>query len=151
MNFTFRPAARFLLSCFCLTALLNAMGGLTPILNAQEPAKPQSDDVLRINTDLVQTAVTVVDKDGRFVDGVDRSKFELTVDGKPRPISFFERVTAGSAREEQLATRADPGATATNAPPTVSPTAPAAATICHVEVRVPAERVGRSRCRLRTA
>lgn len=120
MNFTFRPAARLLVWCVCLTALLNAMGamgGLTPIAHAQQPSKPQSDDVLRINTDLVQTAVTVVDKDGRFVDGLDRNQFELTVDGKTRPISFFERVTAGSAREAQLATRAEPGATATKAPP----------------------------------
>jgi VWFA-related protein len=116
MNFTFRLAAQFLLSCFCFSALLNAMGELTPIASAQQQSKPQSDDVLRINTDLVQTAITVVDKNGRFVDGLDRSQFELTVDGKPRAISFFERVTAGSTREEQLATRAEPGATATQAP-----------------------------------
>ena len=98
MNFAFRPAARFFLSCLCLTALLNAMGGLTPTSYAQQPSKPQSDEVVRITTDLVQTAVTVVDKDGRFVDGLDRNQFELTVDGKPRPINFFERVKAGSAR-----------------------------------------------------
>jgi hypothetical protein len=30
MSFVFRPAARFLLSCFCLTALLNAMGAISP-------------------------------------------------------------------------------------------------------------------------
>jgi hypothetical protein len=39
----------------------------------------------------------------------------------------------------------------TNTPPVVAPTAPAAATICQVQVRVPADRVGRSRSRLRTA
>ena len=116
MNFAFRPVARLLLPCFCLTALLNATGVLTPSLHAQQPSKTQSDDVLRINADLVQTAVTVVDKDGRFVDGLDQSKFELTVDGEPRPISFFEQVTAGSAREEQLATRTEPGAAATKTP-----------------------------------
>lgn len=117
MNFACRPATRLLLPCVCLTALINAMGGLTPILHAQQPSKPQSDGVVRITTDLVQTAVTVVDKDGRFVDGLDRNQFELTVDGKPRPISFFERVTAGSSREEQLATRVEPGGTAMKAPP----------------------------------
>ena len=56
---------------------------------AQQPQKPADDDVLRVNTDLVQTAVTVLDKQGRFVDGLSRDQFELTVDGKPRPISFF--------------------------------------------------------------
>ncbi len=110
MNSAFRPAARFWLSCFCFSALLNATGGLTPDASAQQQSKPQSADVLRINTDLVQTAVTVVDKNGRFVDGLDRSQFELTVDGQPRPISFFERVTAGSAREAQLANGNEPGA-----------------------------------------
>jgi VWFA-related protein len=78
--------------------------------------KAQDGDVLRINTDLVQTAFTVIDKDGHFVDGLERSQFELTVDGKPRPISFFERVTAGSSREEQLANRADAGAAAAKSP-----------------------------------
>ncbi|HMH46034.1 MAG TPA: VWA domain-containing protein [Pyrinomonadaceae bacterium] len=77
---------------------------------AQQPQKPATDDVLRVNTDLVQTAITVIDKQGRFVDGLGRDQFELTVDGKPRPISFFERVSAGSPREEQLTAAPDPSA-----------------------------------------
>lgn len=40
-------------------------------LGQQDSNKPQSrDDVLRINTELVQTGVTVFDKQGRFVDGL---------------------------------------------------------------------------------
>jgi VWFA-related protein len=110
MNFANRTITRFLISCFCLAALLNAMPGL-PAVNAQEPPpKTQDEDVLRVSTNLVQTAITVVDKNGKFVEGLDRGQFELTVDGKPRPISFFERITAGSPREEQLATRREPGA-----------------------------------------
>jgi len=117
MKFSNRTAKRFLISCVCLTSLLNASGGLASLAKAQQqPPKTQGEDVLRINTDLVQTAITVVDKSGRFVDGLDASQFELTVDGKPKPISFFERVTAGSAREEQLATRAEPSATNAKAP-----------------------------------
>jgi len=97
------------------------MAGLSPLVNAQQPqSKTQDDDVLRINADLVQTAFTVIDKNGRFVDGLDREQFELTVDGKPRPISFFERVTAGSLRETQLTARNEPGMEPTKAiPPTV--------------------------------
>jgi VWFA-related protein len=71
---------------------------------AQQPST-QTDDVLRTNTELVQTAITVVDKKGKFVDGLDLASFELVIDGKPRPISFLERVTAGSAREAQLAVK----------------------------------------------
>src|SRR6266576_2281022 len=72
------------------------------LAHAQQPQKPATDDVLRVNTELVQTAITVIDKQGRFVDGLSRDQFELAVDGKPRPISFFEKVTAGSPREAQL-------------------------------------------------
>src|SRR5689334_8011234 len=77
------------------------------VVNAQEPAprQPQPQDVIRTNTELVQTAVTVLDKKGNFVEGLQRDQFELTVDGKPRPIAFLERIAAGSPRERELATR----------------------------------------------
>ena len=75
----------------------------TPIVLAQEPAT-QKDDVVRVFTDLVQTDVMVFDKSGRFVNDLRPEDFELRIDGKPRPIEFFERVMAGSANEEtQLA------------------------------------------------
>ncbi len=48
--------------------------------------------------------MTVVDKAGKYIDSLPREQFVLTVDGKPQPITFFERVTAGSFNEEaQLA------------------------------------------------
>ena len=71
---------------------------------AQQPVQPQGPDVVRVNTALVQTDVMVFDKQGNFVDGLKRDQFLLKVDGKPRDISFFERVVAGSRNEEaQLA------------------------------------------------
>lgn len=96
MKLLTRTAFRSISVAVCLAALLNATA------LAQQPQKPQSDDVLRVNTELVQTAVTVVDKDGRFVNGLTRDQFELVVDGKPRPFSFFEQVTSGTEREMQL-------------------------------------------------
>jgi VWFA-related protein len=117
MNFANRTSRRFVISGLCLTFLFSGTSGWQREANAQQPkSQTQSDEVLRIDADLVQTAITVIDKNGHFVDGLDRSQFELTVDGKPRPISFFERVTAGSPREEQLATRTEPGVAATKAP-----------------------------------
>ena len=69
----------------------------------QAPARP-GPDVVRVKTSLVQTDVMVFDKQGRFVDGLKREQFVLKVDGKPRDISFFERIVAGSRNEEaQLA------------------------------------------------
>ena len=63
-------------------------------IHAQQP-----DEVVRINTELVQTDVNVFDKHGRFVDGAKPEDFELTIDGKPQKILFFERVAAGTTRE----------------------------------------------------
>ncbi len=70
---------------------------ICPLANAQET------EVVRTNVELVQTAITVLDKKGNFVEGLQREQFELMVDGKLRPIAFFERVASGSARESELA------------------------------------------------
>src|SRR5712671_4817063 len=71
-----------------------------PAMSAQtQPQKPAEEqgDVIRVNTELVQTDVMVFDKKGHFVDGLRRDQFALKVDNKPTSISFFERVT--SAKE----------------------------------------------------
>jgi VWFA-related protein len=60
------------------------------------------DEVVRITTELVQTGVVVVDKQGRFVDGLKPEEFLLKVDGRTVTPSFFERVIAGTVREEKL-------------------------------------------------
>jgi VWFA-related protein len=73
---------------------------------AQQPqgSPVPSDEVIRTNTALVQTDVTVFDKGGAFVGDLKREQFVLKVDGKPREIPFFEQVKAGSHNEEaQLA------------------------------------------------
>ena len=65
--------------------------------------KGQEPEVIRTKTELVQTAITVLDKKGHFVEGLQRDQFQLIVDGKPRPVEFFERVAAGSPRETEIA------------------------------------------------
>src|SRR6201988_2891936 len=79
-----------------------------------------AQEVIRTNTELVQTAITVLDKKGNFVEGLKREQFELVVDGKPRPVTFFERIAAGSARERELATVADPTSNTTTPTATTS-------------------------------
>jgi VWFA-related protein len=64
---------------------------------AQDEKQP--DDVVRIKTELVQTDVSVFDKQGRTVTGLRPEQFELTINNKPLAVSFFEQVTAGSLRE----------------------------------------------------
>ncbi|MDQ2856770.1 MAG: hypothetical protein M3R68_10610, partial [Acidobacteriota bacterium] len=90
-----------------LLALLASVFGQT-----QNPKPADSDDVIRVYSDLVQTDVMVFDKQGRFVNSLKREDFELKIDGKPRPVEFFERIVAGSSSEEsQLsAARGNPNA-----------------------------------------
>jgi VWFA-related protein len=88
--------------------LLLLVLGICPLASAQEA------EVVRTNVELVQTAITVLDKKGNFVDGLQREQFELVVDGKARPVAFFERIAAGSARERELASLGNPTDATTN-------------------------------------
>jgi VWFA-related protein len=84
----------------CLALLLTCLYE-QPSFGQQTPAtQDSSDEVVRITTELVQTDVMVLDKGGRFVDGLGREQFELLVDGKAQPIAFFESVKTGSSGEE---------------------------------------------------
>lgn len=74
----------FLFATLCLT--------VPKAVIAQAPDRPSESDVLRINADLIQTELTVLDSKGKFVDGLTANQFELKVDGKPVPVSFFEGV-----------------------------------------------------------
>jgi len=72
----------------------------TPPAVPPESRRQDQSDVLRVYTELVQTDVMVFDKQGRFVNGLKREDFELRIDGKVKPIDFFEKITAGSINEE---------------------------------------------------
>jgi VWFA-related protein len=81
-----------------------------------EPTLAQQDDVVRINAELVQTGVTVFDKQGRLVDGLKIDDFELRVDGRVVPISFFENIVAGSLRDRVARVRGNEPAADKSAP-----------------------------------
>lgn len=70
------------------------------LISAQDP-KSKPDDVVRVNTELAQTDVVVLDKNGKFVDGLTSEQFELRVNGNARAIAHFDRVVAGAASEEE--------------------------------------------------
>lgn len=90
--------------------LIIALCVFLPGVSAQQPAaKPQAtpaqpSDVVTVNTELVQTDVMVFDKAGHLVEGLSPDEFVLTLDGKPRPISFFESVKTGSSQEASQVT-----------------------------------------------
>jgi len=91
--------------------------------SGQAQTKPSDSqdqaDVIRVNTELVQTDVMVLDKKGRFVDGLKAEQFALKVDNKPQTISFFERVTSGKANAEKNT----PATSSTNSADTPTSTA----------------------------
>ncbi len=87
----------------CFAIILSLF--LTPLAFAQQSQQP-ADDVIRVTTELVQTGVVVVDKQGRFVDALKPDQFILKVDGQPVVPAFVEHVIAGSMREDKLETSA---------------------------------------------
>jgi VWFA-related protein len=80
---------------FCLILCVSVVWAQQPA--AQKPG--QEPEVVTINTELVQLPVIVLDKQGHFIEGLNRDQFELMVSGHARPISFFERITAGTRGE----------------------------------------------------
>ena len=88
-------SARLVLPALWCCAFVVAFGA-TVLCQNPTPAPQQADDVVRINTDLVQTDVMVFDRHGRFVDGLRPDQFTLTLDGVKRSVSLISRVTSGS-------------------------------------------------------
>src|SRR5690349_24678663 len=82
--------------------IITALLAISLIFTAALAQDPAHDEPVRITTELVQTGVVVVDKQGRFVDGLKPEEFLLKVDGRPVTPSFFERVFTGTVREEKL-------------------------------------------------
>jgi VWFA-related protein len=95
--------------------IMTAIWACDSRVSAQGQAPPtQEPDVVRVDTKLVQTDVMVFDKQGTFIRDLKREQFVLKIDGKPRDISFFEQVRAGSRNEEAQLASARGGAAATN-------------------------------------
>lgn len=98
-----------------LTRLSLAICAAAISVSAQTQDK--TPDVIRVDTELVQTAVTVVDRDGKLVGGLKKDQFQIRVDGKPTPIAFLEQVLTGTQKEARLA-----AGVATNSPTDENPT-----------------------------
>jgi VWFA-related protein len=115
-----RSLSNCLLVFSWLVLIVPAAGAQTqPEKQTQDP----QDDVVRVDTTLVQTDVMVFDKKGHFVDGLRPEQFELKIDHKPQPIAFFERITSGSLRDSRAGAAAaganpagDPATRPTNTP-----------------------------------
>jgi len=73
-----------------------SLGGSTvlpppPPSPAQQKAmKKEEDEVIVVDTDLVTTPVSVMDRNGRFIPGLRKKDFKLTENGIPQEITFFQ-------------------------------------------------------------
>ncbi|HEY4423520.1 MAG TPA: VWA domain-containing protein [Pyrinomonadaceae bacterium] len=94
-----RTTALMAVVCLFLLAL-NAHAQKKKPTPTPTPTPVEQDDLVRINTELVQTDVTVFDKDGKFVSGLKPEEFELLIDNKPQPITYFESIVTGGRAEE---------------------------------------------------
>jgi VWFA-related protein len=99
IGFIFRQVRYYLTVLGCVIVTVAPASGQSK----PAPQQGQVDDVVRVNTELVQTDVMVFDKKGQFVDGLKAEQFALKIDNKPQAISFFERVASGSLRDEKRA------------------------------------------------
>lgn len=86
------------IACLLICALIPCLASAQSTPPTQKPA--DSDEVIRVTTEIVQTDVSVLDKEGKFVDNLKPEQFQLKVDGRLQPVSFFERVIAGSMNED---------------------------------------------------
>ncbi len=89
-------------------AVVCALLSHSHVLPAQSaPKTGQTSHQIRVEVALVQTDVMVFDGDNRFVSDLKADQFELRVDGKVQPVSFFDLVSAGTPRDEEIWARMD--------------------------------------------
>ena len=98
---------------------------LKPTPTPTPPPEMDEGDILRINADLVQLHVRVIDRNNRPINNVTQGEFQVFEDGVKQPIEYFTREevpisyglavdTSGSLRT-QLATVLEAGKTIINA------------------------------------
>lgn len=61
-------------------------------------AAQDSEDIIRVETELIPFEVTVTDKSGKPVRGLEAKDFKLYEDGTERPIDFFEPIRRDDGR-----------------------------------------------------
>lgn len=57
---------------------------------AEAAAKAAEDEVVTVETNLVTTPVSVLDRDGRFIANLKKKDFRIFEDGVPQPITYFQ-------------------------------------------------------------
>jgi len=64
---------------------------LRPTPTPAPPEEINPDDILKINAELVQLHVRVIDRNNRPIDNVAQNEFHIFADGVPQPVEYFTR------------------------------------------------------------
>jgi VWFA-related protein len=91
---------------------------LEPPPPAQQTIRPESDDVVRITTNLVQVDAVVTDKNGAMVTDLKPEEVQISEDGKQQRITNFSYVTTEALEATRRTSR--PTTAEKNAPPVPS-------------------------------
>src|SRR5687768_3983237 len=83
-----------------LLAFLLTISLLAPIAAQQPSQQPTKQDVVTIDTNLVQIDVVVTDKNGKQVIDLKPEDFEISEDGKKRAITHFSYIATGKPAAE---------------------------------------------------
>ena len=57
---------------------------------AAKPTPKEEDEVVRVETNLVTTPVSVLDRNGRFIPGLTKKDFKIFENGLPQKITYFQ-------------------------------------------------------------
>ncbi len=57
---------------------------------AAKPTPKEEDEIVRVETNLVTTPVSVLDRDGRFIPGLKKKDFKIFENGVPQAITYFQ-------------------------------------------------------------
>ena len=68
------------------------LGGLILFCSGVVSAQAPKDEIIRIDTKLVAFEVSVTDKSGKPIRGLNAEDFDLYIDGEKRPIDFFKPI-----------------------------------------------------------
>jgi VWFA-related protein len=113
-------SSRRLLNVVSITVLTLLLHAANRAQTKPQIPQPAQDDVIRVNTELVQTDVMVFDKKGKFEPGLTPEQFALKVDDKSQPISFVEQISANGAREMRKTGEASSSTTASAVNPSTA-------------------------------
>jgi Ca-activated chloride channel homolog len=56
---------------------------------ANDQAAVEDDEIIKVETNLVTIPVSVLDRDGRFISGLQQNDFQILEDGAPQKIEYF--------------------------------------------------------------